>query len=226
MVSSSSSTAPQPLPTGWIRKESRSQPNFYYYYNQESGESSWERPVQDNNQQQPQQAADVGTPSPSATSTRVDHNRDATVEASTSQAGQKRSLNETDISSSNHHAKKAPKQVRAAHILKKHKDSKRPSSWRVKNITIDKEEARQELKSLLEILREEAGDPKSLKATFMELAKEESDCSSAKRGGDLGFFGRKKMRPEFEQASFALEVGEMSGIVETSSGLHIILRLE
>jgi len=57
------------------------------------------------------------------------------------------------------------------------------------------------------------------------MAKTESDCTSAKRGGDLGLFGRKKMQPNFEKASFALGVGEMSGIVETSSGVHILLRL-
>jgi NIMA-interacting peptidyl-prolyl cis-trans isomerase 1 len=64
-----------------------------------------------------------------------------------------------------------------------------------------------------------------LRATFEELAKTESDCSSAKRGGDLGFFGRKKMQPAFEKASFGLRVGELSDVVDTSSGVHVILRL-
>ena len=48
----------------------------------------------------------------------------------------------------------------------------------------------------------------------------------AKRGGDLGHFARGTMQPAFEEASFALEVGEMSGVVETNSGVHIILRIE
>ena len=74
--------------------------------------------------------------------------------------------------------------------------------------------------------------------TFDELASEVSDCSSAKRGGDLGKFGRGQMQRPFEevqldflvfydlcfQASFALKVGEMSGVVDTDSGVHIILR--
>ena len=65
---------------------------------------------------------------------------------------------------------------------------------------------------------------KSGAKTFEELATENSDCSSASRGGDLGTFGRGQMQKPFEEASFALKVGEMSGIVDTDSGVHIILR--
>ena len=60
--------------------------------------------------------------------------------------------------------------------------------------------------------------------TFEELATEFSDCSSAKRGGDLGPFGRGQMQKPFEDAAFGLKVGEMSGPVWTDSGVHIILR--
>jgi NIMA-interacting peptidyl-prolyl cis-trans isomerase 1 len=56
------------------------------------------------------------------------------------------------------------------------------------------------------------------------LARASSDCSSAKNGGDLGFFPRGAMQRPFEDATFALEVGQMSGIVETASGLHLIIR--
>ena len=83
----------------------------------------------------------------------------------------------------------------------------------------------EELKEIIEILEESKVDAKELRATFEELAKTESDCTSAKRGGDLGFFGKKKMQPNFEKASFVLGVGELSGIVETSSGVHVLLRL-
>jgi Parvulin-like peptidyl-prolyl isomerase len=119
----------------------------------------------------------------------------------------------------------SPEKVRVLHILKKHKDSRRPASWRQSKITISKEEAISELKEIISILDESRGDAKELRATFEELAKTESDCTSAKRGGDVGYFGRKKMQPNFEKASFSLRVGELSGIVETSSGVHVILRL-
>jgi len=42
----------------------------------------------------------------------------------------------------------------------------------------------------------------------------------------LGTFGKGQMQPAFERAAFALQVGEMSGIVDTDSGVHIIKRLE
>lgn len=51
-----------------------------------------------------------------------------------------------------------------------------------------------------------------------------SDCSSARQGGDLGFFGRGQMQKPFEEATYALPVGGMSGVVQTDSGTHIILR--
>lgn len=88
------------------------------------------------------------------------------------------------------------------------------------------QEAKEELEGLLEILIEEEGNLDELRATFEELARTESDCSSAKRGGDLGFFGRRKMQPAFEEASFALQIGELTKeVVETSSGVHLILRI-
>ncbi|XP_010006494.1 PREDICTED: peptidyl-prolyl cis-trans isomerase NIMA-interacting 1-like [Chaetura pelagica] len=67
---------------------------------------------------------------------------------------------------------------------------------------------------------------KSGEEDFESLASQFSDCSSAKAGGDLGAFGRGQMQKPFEDASFALRTGEMSGPVFTDSGIHIILRTE
>ena len=61
---------------------------------------------------------------------------------------------------------------------------------------------------------------------FANVAKEISLCPSGKRGGDLGTFGRGKMVKEFEDAAFALQKGQISPIVRTKFGYHIVRRLE
>jgi len=122
-------------------------------------------------------------------------------------------------------AKKArPTQVQVLHIIRKHKDSRRPSSWREQTITCSKEEAASFLAEQRKKLAT-ALDPGDLKAMFQKLAKEHSDCGSAKKGGDLGMFEHGKMQPAFSDASFNLRVGEMSDIVTTDSGVHILLRI-
>ena len=61
---------------------------------------------------------------------------------------------------------------------------------------------------------------------FADLAAENSDCPSGQDGGDLGSFGRGRMVPAFEAAAFALQVNEVSDMVETEFGYHLIVRTE
>ena len=60
-------------------------------------------------------------------------------------------------------------------------------------------------------------------ADFAELAKANSSCPSAERGGDLGSFQRGMMVPQFDAAVFAQEVGKVGDVVETMFGYHLIL---
>ncbi len=58
--------------------------------------------------------------------------------------------------------------------------------------------------------------------TFEEVAREKSLCPSGKKGGDLGWFGRGQMVPEFENAAFSTKPGEISRPVKTQFGWHLI----
>lgn len=100
-----------------------------------------------------------------------------------------------------------PEQVAASHILIK------PDP----NIA-DPNEAKALARAKAEELLQQVKDG----ADFAELAKTYSDCPSAPKGGDLGFFSRGQMTPAFEDAAFALELGQVSDVVETEYGYHII----
>lgn len=79
----------------------------------------------------------------------------------------------------------------------------------------DKEAARKKL----EDIRQQA----LAGSDFAELAAAHSDCPSGKRaGGSLGWFSRGMMVPEFDNAVFSMEVGDLSDIIETRFGYHII----
>lgn len=71
-------------------------------------------------------------------------------------------------------------------------------------------------------LREEilAGRP------FAEVAEAVSKCPSSRNGGDLDFFGRGRMVPEFDQVAFDLPVGQVSEPVKTQFGWHLLIVTE
>lgn len=77
-----------------------------------------------------------------------------------------------------------------------------------------KQQARQKAEELLK--KVQAGED------FAALAKAESTCASKAQGGDLGNFPRGQMVAAFEEAAFAMKPGEVSGVVETMFGYHII----
>ncbi len=98
-----------------------------------------------------------------------------------------------------------PEKVRASHIL----------------ITVaetDTEITREQKKAKIDDLHAQlvAG------ADMATLAQANSDCPSKDKGGDLGFFGKGQMVKPFEDAAFALEVGQISPVVETKFGYHVI----
>jgi len=57
---------------------------------------------------------------------------------------------------------------------------------------------------------------------FAKVARRFSSCPSSKNGGDLGWFGRGSMVPEFENAAFEAEAGKVIGPVKTQFGYHVI----
>ena len=102
-----------------------------------------------------------------------------------------------------------PESVRASHIL---------IGSDAKATADEKKKAREKADKLRKDL---AGG-----ADFATLAKENSTCPSSKQGGDLGYFGKGQMVPAFEQSAFSLKKDEISDVVETQFGYHIIKQID
>ncbi|PIU28274.1 MAG: hypothetical protein COT09_05410 [Candidatus Hydromicrobium americanum] len=104
-----------------------------------------------------------------------------------------------------------PVKLKASHILV-------IFPW-VKDNSEETEEGREEALGKIEMVQEKLKDG----GDFEDLARQYSDdTTSAEKGGDLGFISKGQMVEEFDKALFALDVGEVSGIVETEYGFHII----
>ena len=100
---------------------------------------------------------------------------------------------------------KQPEKIQASHILIKIETGASEA---------EKAEALKKIKRIQKELKA-GGD-------FAELAKKHSQCPSSSKGGDLGYFARGQMVKPFEDAAFSLKPGEVSDIVETSFGYHLI----
>lgn len=109
------------------------------------------------------------------------------------------------IASENPDAFKKPESVQASHILVKVEKGADDATKAAARAKIDE-------------LRQKIVDG----ADFAEVAKENSDCPSKQRGGDLGTFGRGQMVKPFEEAAFSQPIGELGPVVETDFGFHII----
>jgi peptidyl-prolyl cis-trans isomerase C len=99
-----------------------------------------------------------------------------------------------------------PEEVHARHILVQVERGSDDAAWDA-------------AKKKAEMIRKEAV---AEGADFAELAKKKSEGPSAKQGGDLGFFPRGRMVPEFEEVAFSLKPGDVSEPVRTQFGWHVI----
>jgi len=108
-----------------------------------------------------------------------------------------------------------PDEVAASHILISYKGADRADS----KIKRSKQAAKKEANRIRGLVVNEGKD-------FAEMAKKHSDGPSGPKGGDLGKFKFEVMAKPFSEAAFALEVGEVSEVVETGFGFHVIQRTE
>ena len=103
---------------------------------------------------------------------------------------------------------KEPPQVRASHILVKTEGGD--------------EEAKSKARAKIDAIRARVTGEINVEQAFVDAARENSDCPSGQEGGDLGWFGPGQMVPEFDKAAFEMKVDEISDVVETQFGFHIL----
>lgn len=121
-----------------------------------------------------------------------------------------------------------PEKVRASHILILADADEYAAELKKKNPEITEEELKKRVDEEMtarkakaeEVLKEVKANPRD----FAKIAKAKSDDrTSAKQGGELGFFSRKEMVKDFSDAAFALPTNQVSGLVKSKYGYHIIL---
>lgn len=114
-----------------------------------------------------------------------------------------------------------PERLKARHIIAT------PSDQQVVNSSgdnaIGEEHALEKIKAIAQQFRiQGSGDQTVTAHLFSDMAVKFSEDGSATTGGDLGWFERGRMVPEFEEAAFQLATGETSGVVKTKFGYHVI----
>ena len=142
---------------------------------------------------------------PSASAQQAAHAREQLIEMKTADIASVTEEDAREYYDSNADRFNTPERIRASHILVKVNEG-------------DTEIVRQQKKEKIDGIHAQlvaGGD-------MAELARANSECPSSEKGGDLGFFGRNQMVKPFEDAAFALEVGEISPVVETNFGYHVI----
>jgi parvulin-like peptidyl-prolyl isomerase len=104
--------------------------------------------------------------------------------------------------------------IEASHLLVSYQGARRAQP----TVTRTKEEAKKRAEEAL-------AKAKKKGAKFEKVVADYSDePKAAERGGSLGAFTRRRMAKEFSDAAFALKAGEMSGVVESPFGFHVIVR--
>lgn len=108
-----------------------------------------------------------------------------------------------------------PTEVKASHILISYEGADRADQ----QISRTKDEAKAEAERIRNLIVEQGQD-------FADLARKHSDGPSKSKGGDLGKFKFEVMAKPFSEAAFALKIGDVSEVVETGFGFHVIKRTE
>jgi cyclophilin family peptidyl-prolyl cis-trans isomerase len=206
-----SSSVEEKLPPGWTRKESRSKPGLVYYQH-EGGYKQFEKP-----------------------STKAVDPLAAMAEAAKKRRTEAAKAGK-ESENAGHEEVRACKsgEIRVWHIVKKHRDffSKPATSWRQKEITWSKKEATAALNAIRAKLINVGygGGNQALQRKFENIARLESDDDvTAKVGGDLGPIVKKRTLfggKEISEAAFRLKLGDISEVVETKEGVHIVARFE
>merc|ERR1712060_438472 len=118
----------------------------------------------------------------------------------------------------------APSEVHVFHILKKHEGSKDPTGRGGEKVTCTKSRAMLALANMRKRIVM-IQNPAEGQRALAEFAREQSNCESAVRGGNLGRVTPGILEPVLDDAAFALAIGELSEPIEGPEGIHLLMRV-